>query len=254
MGNIKFSLLLVISFIMICSCTSRKRIMYFNDLTEVSKKADTVSYIQPLKIQSGDILQVTISTINKDISAIYNPAANFINANPVSQGYMVDHDGNIELPQIGKLYVRDKTTDEINTVIKTELNKSIKNAFVATRLLNFKVSVLGDVAKPGSFTISNERVSILEALSLAGDANLSAKRDEVLLIREREGKKSYVSLNLNDSKILSSPYYYLNNNDVLYIRPGVNKFISSSAAVQLAPIIATGLTLILVLYNNVIKK
>lgn len=228
--------------------------MYFNDLTEVSKAADSISYLMPLKIQSGDILQVTISTINKDISAIYNPAANFINANPVSQGYMVDKNGNIELPQIGKIYVRDKTTDDINSIIKTELDKSIKDAFVATRLLNFRVSVLGDVARPGTFTITNERVSILEALSLAGDANLSAKRDEVLLIREREGKKSYFTLNLNDSKILSSPYYYLTNNDVIYMRPGVNKFISSSAAVQLAPIIATGLTLILVLYNNVLKK
>ncbi len=228
--------------------------MYFNDMSEVTKTADTISYLQPLKIQTGDILQVTISTINKDISAIYNPAANFINANPVSQGYMVDRNGNIDLPQIGKVNVRDKTTDDINTIIKTELNKSIKDAFVATRLLNFKISVLGDVAKPGSFTITNERVSILEALSLAGDANLSAKRDEVLLIREREGKKNYVTLNLNNSKILSSPYYYLSNNDVIYIRPGVNKFISSSAAVQLAPIIATGLTLILVLYNNVLKK
>lgn len=223
-------------------------------MSEVTKTADTISYLQPLKIQTGDILQVTISTINKDISAIYNPAANFINANPVSQGYMVDRNGNIDLPQIGKVNVRDKTTDDINTIIKTELNKSIKDAFVATRLLNFKISVLGDVAKPGSFTITNERVSILEALSLAGDANLSAKRDEVLLIREREGKKNYVTLNLNNSKILSSPYYYLSNNDVIYIRPGVNKFISSSAAVQLAPIIATGLTLILVLYNNVLKK
>lgn len=223
-------------------------------MSEVTKTADTISYLQPLKIQTGDILQVTISTINKDISAIYNPAANFINANPVSQGYMVDRNGNIDLPQIGKVNVRDKTTDDINTIIKTELNKSIKDAFVATRLLNFKISVLGDVAKPGSFTITNERVSILEALSLAGDANLSAKRDEVLLIREREGKKNYVTLNLNNSKILSSPYYYLSNNDVIYIRPGVNKFISSSAALQLAPIIATGLTLILVLYNNVLKK
>ena len=226
--------------------------MYFTNISDI--KADSISFLQPLTVQSGDILQVTISTINPSISALYNPVANFISASPAAQGYLVDHEGNIELPQMGKVNVKGKTTEEINGIIKTELEKSIKNAFVATRLLNFKVSVLGDVARPGSFPVSNERISILEALSLAGDANTSAKRDDVLLIREREGKKSYVTLNLNDSRILSSPYYYLSNNDVIYVRPGINKFISASSTVQLLPLLATGLTLILVLYNNVLKK
>ena len=227
--------------------------MYFNDLSQIAKE-DSTNFLRPLKVQTGDILQIIISSINKDISLMYNPSANFPNTNTFAQGYLIDHDGNIELPQLGKLFVRNKTIDDINNLIKTELDKSIKNAFVSTRMLNFKVSVLGDVAKPGSFTIANERVSILEALSLAGDANVSAKRDDVLLIREREGKKSYVTLNLNDSKILSSPYYYLTNNDVIYIRPGLNKFISSSGAVQLLPLIATGATLILVFYSSVLKK
>ena len=253
MRKVYFSIAVIVSLLYLNSCTSRKRIMYFNDITQIAKE-DSTNFLKPLKVQTGDILQIIISSINKDISLMYNPSANFPNSNTVAQGYLVDHDGNIELPQLGKLIVRNKTIDDINNLIKTELDKSIKNAFVSTRMLNFKVSVLGDVAKPGSFTIANERVSILEALSLAGDANVSAKRDDVLLIREREGKKSYVTLNLNDSKILSSPYYYLTNNDVIYIRPGLNKFISSSGAVQLLPLIATGATLILVFYSSVLKK
>lgn len=248
----KFYSAIVVVLFILTSCASRQRIQYFNNFNELAP-TDSISYLSPFRVQTGDILQVTISTSNKEITAIYNPTANFLNANPGAQGYLVDHEGQIELPQIGKIYVRGKTIDEINSAIKAELDKSIKNGFVATRILNFKVSVLGDVARPGSFPVSNERISILEALSLAGDANISAKRDEVLLIREREGKKSYVKINLNDSKILASPYYYLNNNDVVYVRPGVNKVISSSATVQLLPLIATGLTLILVLYNNVIK-
>ena len=248
----KFTSVLLVVLIFLTACASRQRIQYFNNFNGLGK-TDSMSYLSPLQVQTGDILQVTISTSNREITAMYNPTANFLNANSGAQGYLVDHDGYIDLPQIGKIYVRGKTIDEINTAIKAELEKSIKNGFVATRILNFKVSVLGDVARPGSFPVSNERISILEALSLAGDANISAKRDEVLLIREREGKKSYVTINLNDSKILSSPFYYLNNNDVVYVRPGVNKVISSSATVQLLPLIATGLTLILVLYNNVIK-
>lgn len=253
MGKTRISVAFIIILLVFCSCASRKRIMYFNDINQIAK-VDSTNFLLPLRVQTGDILQVVISSINKDISLMYNPTANFLNGNATPQGYLVDHDGNIELPQIGKLSVRDKTIDEINSRIKMELDKSIKDAFVSTRMLNFRVSVLGDVARPGSFTIANERVSILEALSLAGDANFSAQRDQILLIREREGKKSYVTLNLNDSKILSSPYYYLNNNDVIYVRPGINKFISSSGTVQLLPLAATALTLILVLYNNVLKK
>lgn len=252
MTKIVFKFPLILFLIAMCACQSRNRIQYFTDYSQLTK-SDSVSYLQPLRIQSGDILQIVISTLNKDISALYNPQSNFAGANSMAQGYMVDRSGHIELPQIGKIDVRDKTTDEINEAIKAELNKDVKDGFVATRLLNFKVSVMGDVARPGTFNVTNERISVLEALSLAGDANVSAKRDEVLLIREREGKKAYMTLNLNDSRVLSSPYYYLSNNDVVYVRPGVNKFISSSAAVQLMPLIISGLTLLVVLYSNVIK-
>ena len=252
MHKIRLVPVIVVLLFILGSCESRKRIQYFNNINELPK-ADSISYLQPMLVQPGDILQVTISTINKDITALYNPSASFLNASPVAQGYLVALDGSMVLPEVGKIFVKGKTTEEISSVIRVELDKSIKNAFVSTRISNFRVSVLGDVARPGSFNVTNERVSILEALSMAGDANISAKRDEILLIREREGKKSYVTLNLNDSRVLSSPYYYLSNNDVVYVRPGVNKVISSSATVQLLPLIATGLTLILVLYNNVIK-
>ena len=252
MHKIRCTPVIVVLLLILCSCESRKRTQYFNNINELAK-TDSISYLQPMLVQPGDILQVTISTINRDITAMYNPSANFVNASPVAQGYLVERDGFIVLPEMGKIYVKGKTTGDISATIKTELEKSVKNPFVSTRISNFKVSVLGDVANPGSFNITNERVSILEALSLAGDANISAKRNEVLLIREREGKKNYVTLDMNDSKVLSSPYYYLSNNDVVYVRPGVNKAISSSATVQLLPLIATGLTLILVLYNNVIK-
>lgn len=252
MHKIRLAPVIVVLLIILSSCESRRRIQYFNNINELPK-TDSISYLQPMLVQPGDILQVTISTINKDITALYNPSASFLNASPVAQGYLVALDGSMVLPEVGKIFVKGKTTEEISSVIRAELDKSIKNAFVSTRISNFRVSVLGDVARPGSFNVTNERVSILEALSMAGDANISARRDEILLIREREGKKSYVTLNLNDSRVLSSPYYYLSNNDVLYVRPGVNKVISSSATVQLLPLIATGLTLILVLYNNVIK-
>lgn len=249
---ILFILLLDVSF---SSCVSTKNFVYFNDIQK-SNGGDSAANVHPILIQPGDILQVTISTIDREVSLLFNP--NTINNttavnNPIAQGYLVDNEGNIELPLIGKVNVNRKTTSQINEIIKTELNKSIKNAFVATRLLNFKISVLGDVARPGSFNIPNEKVSLLDALSLAGDLNITAVRDDVMLIREVEGKKKYISLNLNDSKTLTSPYYYLANNDVIYVKPGESRVFANSRGFQLLPAILGALSLITVIITTVIR-
>lgn len=249
---LKFRILIYISFILLfTACTSRKNILYFNDL-ELMKARDSSYNLQPLTIQPGDILQITISTINRDVAALFNPLAN--TGNQTVPGYLVDSEGNIELPLVGKVYVKGKTTEVINNDIKIALEKSIKNAFVATRLLNFRISVIGDVARPGYYSISNERATILEALSMAGDINLTARRNDILLIREKEGKKQYVTIDLNNSKTLSSPYYYLANNDVIYVKPGVNRAIASSTGFQLLPTIFGAISLLLVIYTTTIKK
>lgn len=215
---------------------------------------DTVNNLSPITIQPGDILQVTISTINRDVAALFNPLPNSGNLQATALGYLVDSEGNIELPMIGKVYVKGKTTEAINSDLKIALEKSIKNVFVATRLLNFRISVIGDVARPGYYSISNERATILEALSMAGDVNLTARRSDVLLIREKEGKKEYISIDLSNSKALSSPYYYLANNDVIYVKPGVNRAIASSTGFQLLPTIFGTVSLLLVIYTTAIKK
>ncbi len=173
---------------LLASCASRKNILYFNDIEKLSA-VDTVNNAVPITIHPGDILQVTISTINRDVAALFNPLPAIGNEN-VAPGYLVDSEGNIELPLVGKVYVKDKTTEAINSDIKLALEKSIKNVFVATRLLNFKISVLGDVARPGHYNIQNEKVSILDALSMAGDVNLTAIRNDIMLIREKDGQET----------------------------------------------------------------
>jgi len=243
--------------LLLSSCVSNKAFVYFNDVERLNG-IDSTTTIPPIRVQPGDVLQVTISTVDKDISQMFNPItvinSGAINSNnAIAQGYLVNENGAIELPMIGKVNVWRKTTSEINEAIKAELNKSIKNAFVSTRLLNFRVSVLGDVAKPGSFTIPNERISLLDALSLAGDLNITALRNDIMLIREVDGRKRYASINLNDSKTLSSPYYYLTNNDVIYVKPGPNRVFSNSRGYQLLPIILSGLSLVTVLLSTLLK-
>lgn len=248
--NPKFHLLLLIMALSILTgCVNTKKLTYFNDI-EKANGTEAANKPLSLKVQPGDVLQITITTIDKDISMILNPAgagaggAAATASSMMDQGYLVDSAGYVGLPMIGKVYVKDKTTTEINTLVALELDKTIRNAFVSTRIANFRISVLGDVAHPGSFKVSAERASVLDALSMAGDMNTSAIRNDVMIIRETDGIKKYASLDLNDSKTLSSPYYYLNNNDVIYVKPGKNKGLANSTIVPLLPTIISALSLI----------
>ncbi|SEW49669.1 protein involved in gliding motility EpsA [Chitinophaga arvensicola] len=228
------------------SCANTRKLTYFNDIAAV-RGADSLGRLQQLKIQPGDILQVTITTMDKEVSQIFSPAqvnAAATGATGMEPGYLVDSTGYISLPVIGKINVKGRTTGQINDLIATELDKTIRNAYVSTRLVNFRISVLGDVARPGSFRIGAERASILDALSMAGDLNVTAKRDDIMIIREVDGIKTYASVNLNDSKTLSSPYYYLSNNDVIYVKPGPDKKFATSKTIQFLPAIIGVISLI----------
>lgn len=198
---------IIAALIVFTSCTSAKKITYFNDIAATTG-TDSLNLPQQLRVQPGDILQITITTIDKDVSMIFNPmllSNTAPGSNNIEQGYLVDSLGYITLPVAGKIYVKGKTTTAINDDVATELTKTIRNIYVSTRLLNFRISVLGDVAKPGSYKIASERITILDALSMAGDLNITAKRNDIMIIREVNGVKNYTSLNLNESKTLSSP-------------------------------------------------
>lgn len=243
----KFHLLFfMLAVFVLTGCINTRKITYFNDVEKASG-SETNNRLQPLKIQPGDVLQITITTIDKDISMILNPAVasqGSSSSGGMDPGYIVDSAGYIGLPMVGKVYVKDKTTSEINTIVTQELEKTIRNVFVSTRIANFRISVLGDVAHPGSFKVSAERASVLDALSMAGDMNPSAIRNDIMIIRETDGVKKYATLNLNDSRTLSSPYYYLNNNDVIYVKPGRNKVFNNSTFLQLLPAAIGALSLI----------
>jgi polysaccharide export outer membrane protein len=244
--GLKICLPLIMVLVIVTGCASSKKLTYFNDIAATTG-ADSINRLQQLKIQPGDILQITITTLDKDISQIFNPnlaVAGSTASSGMEQGYLVDSTGNITLPVIGKINVRDKTTAEINDLVSHELEKTVRNAYVSTRLVNFRVSVLGDVAHPGSFRIGAERASLLDALSMAGDLNVTAKRDDIMIIREVNGIKTYTTINLNDSKTLSSPYYYLSNNDVIYVKPGPDRKFATSKTIQLLPAIIGVISLI----------
>ncbi|MFT6209477.1 MAG: polysaccharide export outer membrane protein [Bacteroidia bacterium] len=222
------------------SCITRKDISYFQDIS------DTIS-TQPINqefeasIQSGDLLSIHVTSLSKAASSFFNVSGEAIDQQ-VANTYLVDAVGNIEMPLIGSIEVAGKSTQIAKSEIKIMLEKYLSNPTVNMRIRNFKVTVLGEVQSPGVYTIPNEKITLVEALGLAGDMTIFARRVNVLVIREETGQRKFVKLDLTSKDFFESEYYYLHSNDILYVEPGKGKFASADAWYKILPIIFSGLT------------
>lgn len=224
--------MVVVAMLFATSCTSYKQVPYLQNSNEMAavEQADTVF---ENKIQPRDLLNIiVVSPSDVSASAPYNlfvslpyEAKQTVTAQPTYQSYLVDNDGNIEFPIVGTLHVAGLTKKELERII---LDK-IKNAFtvspiVTVRFADFKISVLGEVTSPGTFAITNEKVNIFQALALARDMTIYGMRENVKVIREDvNGKTSVHELDLTDASVVASPYYHLQQNDVVYVTPNKAK-------------------------------
>lgn len=254
---------LYFSLLLLClsSCVSYKNVPYFQDFDRKGLEEDSIRNFTLIKIQKDDILAITVNSLNPEASAIFNMGntssnlggntSGSVNPSNSANGFLVDQSGSIQLPLVGSIKVDGLTTIQAREFVQSKLVQYLKEPIVSLRIINFKVSVLGDVARPGVYTIQNERASITDAISLAGDLNLSAMRDNILLIREIEGKRQYVRLNIADREIFNSPSYYLRNNDVLYIQPGKSKVASSDVAYRNVSLILSSLSVIGLLITRI---
>ena len=228
MKAIKY-LFLSICVVLLASCASTKNVAYFQNADEVDLSQSR--YLYDAKIMPKDILSITVSTSNPEAAKPFNlsvPTAfsssnSSLNSNGNLQSYLVDNEGRIDFPIVGYMKVGGLTKSDCEQLIRSKilpyLNKN-ENPIVTVRMTNYKISVLGEVNRPGMFTVSNEKINILEALAQAGDLTIHGVRTNVKLIREdATGKKAIVTLNLNDANIINSPYYYLQQNDIVYVEP-----------------------------------
>ncbi|MGJ1242285.1 polysaccharide biosynthesis/export family protein [Sphingobacterium siyangense] len=215
--------LLAMVLITLNSCGSRKNMVYLQpDSTQISTLYE--QYIP--KIQPNDILTIVVSAADPRVTAPFNPMST-LSTGSVSQGtdmalrptYTVDNNGEIILPMLGKVKVAGLTRVEAIEKIRSELGQYIKDPGVNINFNNFRVSILGEVARPGSFIMPTERVTVLEALGMAGDLTIRGVRENVMLIREVDGQKTIHRLDLTKQNTLNSPYYYLAQNDVIYVEP-----------------------------------
>ena len=216
--------------LMCASCGSTKEVptlAYFQNLKDsVGKLPDNVSNYK-IKIQSDDELIITITSTLPEATAMYNlPLGNpslkgNINAtqSPRIQTHIVDRNGMIQLPVLGEIQAAGLSTKELEAVIKNRVSEHVKDPFVRVEMINFTVNVMGEVRAPQRIVVGKERFSVLDALAAAGDLTEYGKRDNVLVIRTENGKSTYHRLNLTDGSIYASPYFYLQQNDVVYVEP-----------------------------------
>jgi polysaccharide export outer membrane protein len=225
----------VVLSLIITSCSSSKKIKYFQDIPDSGqlKTIPAAVYTAPT-IQVDDILTIYVDLVDPTAALSINAANTPFLASPgasavgtptmapqqVPLAYLVNKDGYVEIPVLGRIKLLGYTTSEARNIILTEAVKYFKNPTVIVRFANFKISVTGEVLKPGTYVVPNEKVSILDALAMAGDLTVFGKRENVLLIRENsDGTKTPYRINLKKSDILSAPYFYLKQNDLIYVEP-----------------------------------
>lgn len=249
-------IIMIILFFSSCS-VAYKQVPYFQDLPVQEQFQEEIQNYAVQKIQKDDILALTVSSLNPEASAIFNlgnsassAAGSAGNETKGVNGFLVDQTGTIQLPLIGAVKVEGLSTAEARELIQGKLLNYLKEPVVSLRIANLKVSVLGDVAKPGVFPVQTEKVSVTEALSMAGDLNITALRKNVLLIREKNGKREFVRLDLNSKKVFESPYYYLQNNDVLYVQPSNAKYASADTSYRNIGIVLSAISILVLIITR----
>ena len=226
--------LLLLPFLL-TACQSYKKVPYFQNV-EVVNEAEQQEKLYDAKIMPKDLLTIVVSCTNPELAIPFNltvasnagiavSTSSYVTTQPVLQPYLVDNDGNINFPVLGELKLGGLTKREAEQLIIDKLKPYMKETPIVTvRMVNYKISVIGEVTRPGTFTISNEKVNLLEALAMAGDMTVYGLRDNVKLIREdANGKQQIVTLDLNKAETILSPYYWLQQNDIIYVTPNKAK-------------------------------
>jgi polysaccharide export outer membrane protein len=230
----------VIASLFLTSCVSKKDVVYFQDIRDAHEKEIIKNY--NTVFEADDLLAITVSSADmlglepfNLPSVSFNPIPGSISGERKQLAYLIKKDGTIDFPVLGKVKLSKLSKIEATKVLKDKLSSYIKNPIVHIELVNFKITVLGEVKNPGVFTIPNERISIIEAIGLAGDLTLTGKRSDILVVREDNNKYKYHRVNITSEEIFNSPVFYLKQNDAIYVTPN-NAQIKSSSYNKNAPL------------------
>lgn len=249
------------SLLLFASCSTQKDLVYFSDLDNGSKFELPVTRMEA-QVQPNDMLGISVNTLSPESNLLFSGA----NISRVSQsdsrypsgsgtsanGYVVDKNGNINFPVLGQVKVAGLTKDQVKEKLTSEISKYVKSPIVNVEFENFKVTVIGEVNRPSTFTVTSENINLLEALGMAGDMTVYGKRENVLIIREQNGRRSLNRINLNRKDVLNSPYFYLRQNDIVYVEPDKSKGAQISAGRQVLPYIVSAASVITIVVSRLL--
>ncbi|EAR01104.1 polysaccharide export protein, BexD/CtrA/VexA family [Maribacter sp. HTCC2170] len=236
------------------SCASKKEVVYFQNTGDFETIVDENSFTPKFKVD--DLVSIHISTLDNLASTPFNlfrgSSEGGFRAEQVD--YLIDKGGEIDFPVLGKLKIAGLSPEELRVLLRKELSDYLKDPIINIRLRNFTVTILGEVNRPGTYAVNGERITILEALGLASDLTIKGMRENVMVIRDFDGTKVYTRIDLTNKSAMSSPVYYLTQNDVVYVEPNQSAVSSSSLdnratiAISIASILITS-TIILITRN-----
>lgn len=224
------------------SCMTRKDISYFQDITD-STSVQKITRSFEAVIQAGDILSIHVSSLSREASSFFNVTGETTDEQ-VANTYLVNTAGEIEMPLVGTVSVAGLTTRMAKQLIRTKLEKYLTDPTVNLRIRNFKITLLGEVSSPGVYTVPNEKITLIEALGLAGDLSIYGKRVDVLVVREENGERKFFKVDLRSKELFESEIYYLHSNDIVYVEPGKGKIASADEVYKILPIVLSGLSTI----------
>jgi polysaccharide export outer membrane protein len=279
---------LMLSSFLFPSCLNTRNLTYLQGRFDTDKLSQL--QIPEAKIRPGDLLSIIFYSDNPEASMLYNQSVIIVNNNvgssssgsggsgqtgtggvgggtgssagaigggsPTTPGYLVDEDGDIQFqsPDLGTLHVEGLTRDSLKILLDTKLKPFLKHPYYTIRFMNYRFTMLGEVTRPGIFSIPGEHVSLLDALALAGDMTLYGRRDNILVIREKEGKREQARLDLTKPDVMLSPYYYLQQNDVVYVEANKRKVQANDQAtvrnISIAATIVSTIAIVLSLLRN----
>ncbi|MBX2921980.1 MAG: polysaccharide biosynthesis/export family protein [Chitinophagaceae bacterium] len=257
-----FLFFVVITFMCFCSCVDTKKAAYFYGIRDTAIISPYSAIPEPV-ITRNDVLTISVSSANPEADIPFNTPNTMSTAHggnlgalaSQTSGYLVNAEGKIQFPVLGNVQVSGMTKNEIKEMLTRELSerKLLKDPIVSIRIINFRVTIMGEVRNPSVVTVPSERMSLLEALGMAGDLTVFAKRENVLLIREENGEKVVRRINLNSQELFNSPYYYLKSNDIIYVEPNAARLSSAERSMQLAPIILSSVSVLAVIIGIVLR-
>lgn len=266
----KFSFFALLLFVAVSgsftSCVSPKTIVYFQgDTLRNSSQQITQKYVPTL--QPNDILSIVVGSLNAEANEVFNTPNLFTTASTNYSssgggarvqplGYLVDINGAIEVPLVGKVKIGGLTTTDAADTIRKKLTVYLKEPSVIVRNLNFKVSVLGEVKIPAVYVIPDEKITLPEVLSLAGDMTIYGNRSNLMIIREENGIRQQARIDMTSRELFNSPFYYLHKNDVIYVEPVKAKMLDTDSRIRTVPLIATivgGISTLGILILNITK-